>query len=82
MSEAAADIAEAGDVDAGDSLSLLAVVAEDRVSASLYRTGQAFVLETLLWPAMWGTRNFFSRYLTPDEARTWLAAHGIDGVTL
>ena len=80
MSEvASADIAEAGDADAGD---LLAVVAEDRATAGLYRTGHLFVLETLLWPAMWGTQSRFTRVLTTDEARTWLAAHGIDGVTL
>ena len=80
MNEVAADIAEAEG--AGDPPDLLAVVAEDRVSASLYRTEQAFVLETLLWPAMWGTDSRFTRVLTEDQARDWLAAHGIDEVTL
>ena len=61
---------------------LLAVVAEDRVSASLYRTEQAFVLETLLWPAMWGTDSRFTRILTASEARAWLAGHGLTEVEL
>ena len=80
MSEvASADIAEAGDADAGD---LLAVVAEDRATAGLYRTGHLFVLETLLWPAMWGTDSRFSRILTVGEARAWLAGHGLTEVEL
>ena len=61
---------------------LLAVVAEDRVSASLYRAGQAFILETLLWPAMWGTDSRFTRVLTASEARAWLAGHGLTEVEL
>jgi hypothetical protein len=61
---------------------LLAVVAEDRATAGLYRTGQAFVLETLLWPAMWGTDSRFTRVLTEDQARAWLAGHGLTEVEL
>lgn len=76
MSEAA----EASYVDEPDEL--LAVVAEDRCSAGLYRTAGGFVLETTLWPAMWGTRSRFSRPLPLEEARDWIAAHGLTEVNL
>ena len=52
---------------------LLAVVAEDRVTAALYKIGEDFALETTVWPAVWGTRSHFSRDLTPDEAQAWAA---------
>ncbi len=58
---------------------LLAVVAEDRVSAALYWMPAAgFRLETFAWPAMWGTRAHFSRDLSEDEARAWLLGHGVE----
>lgn len=56
---------------------LIAAVAEDRVTAALYQAGDGFFLETIVWPAVWGTRSLFSRDLTPDEARQWAAGHGI-----
>ncbi len=61
---------------------LLAVVAEDTATAMLYRTAQGFTLETVVWPAMWGTRSHFRRDLTPDDARAWVAGHGIVEVDL
>ena len=79
MSEAAA--AEASYVDEPDD-ELLAVVAEDRVTAALYRTPDGFLLETTMWPAMWGTRSRFSRPLSLEEARDWIAAHGLTEVNL
>ena len=59
---------------------LLAVVAEDRVTATLYQTagGRGFLLETIVWPAVWGTRSRFQRVLTTEEARAWVAGHGVD----
>ena len=57
---------------------LLAVVTEDTVTAMLYRTSGGFVLETVVWPAMWDTRGRFSRDLTHDEARAWAAGHGVE----
>lgn len=57
---------------------LLAVVAEDRVTALLYRTGADFTLETVVWPAVWGTRSLFSRAITPHEAKVWMEAHGVE----
>ncbi len=57
---------------------LLAVVAEDTATAMLYRRGDGFTLETIVWPAMWGTRSRFVRSLTPDEARAWVVGHGVD----
>ena len=57
---------------------LLAVVAEDTATALLYRTAQGFVLETVVWPAMWDTRGRFSRDLSPDEARAWMVGHGVE----
>ena len=59
---------------------LLAVVAEDRVTAALYLTANGFLLETTMWPAMWGTRGRFSRVLSLDEAQAWMAGHGVDAV--
>ena len=61
---------------------LLAVVAEDRVSAALYwrPADDGFRLETLVWPAVWGTHSLFRRDLTKDEARTWLSGHGVEEV--
>ena len=56
---------------------LIAAVAEDRVTAALYQAGDGFFLETIVWPAVWGTRSLFSRDLTPNEARAWLVGHGI-----
>ena len=79
MSEAAA--AEASYVDEPDD-ELLAVVAEDRVTAALYRTPDGFLLETTMWPAMWGTRSRFSRPLSLEEARAWMAGHGIMEVSV
>jgi hypothetical protein len=57
---------------------LLAVVAEDTATAMLYRTDEGFVLETVIWPAMWDTRGRFSRDLSPNEAAEWAAGHGVD----
>ncbi|AWP24524.1 hypothetical protein C4901_15310 [Acidiferrobacter sp. SPIII_3] len=71
MSEAAEDL-----------LVLLAVVAEDRVTAALYRTPDGFLLETTMWPAMWGTHGRFQRALSTEEARDWIAAHGLTEVDL
>ena len=75
-------MSEAESAESAPAPDLLAVVAEDRVWASLSRTGHAFVLETLLWPAMWGTDSRFSRILTASEARAWLAGHGVMEVEL
>ncbi len=41
---------------------LLAVVAEDRATAMLYRGQGYYLLETVLWPAMWGERGFLAVY--------------------
>ena len=57
---------------------LLAVVAEDRATATLYKTASGFLLDTILWPAMWGTRSHFSREMTMAEARAWVAGHEVD----
>ena len=35
-----------------------------------------------MWPAMWGTRSRFSRPLSLEEARDWIAAHGLTEVNL
>ena len=59
---------------------LLAVVAEDRVTALLYRVADGFLVETVLWPAVWGTRSYFRRDLSQDEARAWLSGHGVEEV--
>ncbi|MHB1608444.1 MAG: hypothetical protein ACYCXX_07360 [Acidiferrobacter thiooxydans] len=59
---------------------LLAVVAEDRVTALLYKVGDGFLMETVVWPAVWGTHSLFRRDLTKDEARTWLSGHGVEEV--
>ncbi len=58
---------------------LLAVVAEDRVTAVLYKAGDdGFFLETIVWPAVWGMRSHFSRDMTPGEARAWMIGHGVE----
>ncbi len=61
---------------------LLAVVAEDRATALLYWAGASFVLETVVWPAMWDTRSRFVRALSLDEARAWITGHGVMEVDL
>jgi hypothetical protein len=57
---------------------LLAVVSENTATAILYRAGKNFILETIVWPAVWDTRGRFCRDLTPDEARAWAAGHGVE----
>ena len=62
---------------------LLAVVAEDRVSAALYwMPADGFRLETLVWPVVGGTRSHFRRDLSKDEARAWLVGHGVEEADL
>ena len=61
---------------------LLAVVAEDRVTALLSRADDGFLLETIVWPAVWGARGRFTRILTVAEARAWLGGHGLTEVEL
>ena len=68
--------------DADTAAVLLAVVAENHATTLLYRTAYGFMLDTITWPPVWGTRSFFSRDLTPDEARAWVAGHGITEVDL
>ena len=58
---------------------LLAVVAEDRVSAVLYWMPAAgFRLEPFARAGRWGTRAHFSRDLSEDDARAWLLGHGLE----
>ena len=68
--------------DADTAAVLLAVVVEDRATDLLYKTGEGFVLETVIWPAVWGTRSHFRRDLTLDETRAWIVGHGITEVDL